>query len=84
MKLTDDDLAAWRALPVSEFIKEATRRDIEDRIKHIKEAAWMGNPTSEDERLALHRLADLWRDYFFEADAQDFNGFMNPDAEIHE
>jgi hypothetical protein len=79
MKLTDDDLAAWRALPVSEFIKDALGQSLSLQIQACKDAAWAGPPWSEARRLALHKAFAIWED-MFESSAEDFIEIM----EIHE
>ncbi len=80
MKLTDDDLAAWRALPVSEFLKDAMGRSITRQVEECRDAAWAGEPWSDARRLALHRVLAIHADIFTDTPAADFEKIM----EIHE
>ena len=73
--LSQDDLEAWRAIPVAECIRAAITRSLQAQQDMAQAAYWAGRPWSEADRLALIRAQALFEDWF-EASADDFKAMM--------
>lgn len=62
MKITDDDLASWRANPVTEAVLAAMENFLTDQETQCKEAAWAGHPWPDERRQAVRLALSMWWD----------------------
>ena len=74
-KLSAEDLAEWRAHPVTALIQECLRLTLEAQAMACTAAYWAGNPWPEAERLSHLRAKAQWED-LFESDAADIRETM--------
>lgn len=73
--LTDEELDAWRANPVTEVMNAVLRRAFDAQKDAAMHAYWGGNPWPQEDLLALRRLEAL-REDFFESTADDVRAMM--------
>jgi hypothetical protein len=75
MKLTDDDLAEWRANPVTEHVINSFDAFLLNQEEQCKAAAWAGNPWPDERRQAARLATTLWWDAK-QANAKEINEML--------
>lgn len=73
--LTDEDLAAWRASPMTELLKACVERSLEVQKAVALDSYWAGNPWPPEQLAALKRSQAQFED-FFESSAEDLRVVM--------
>lgn len=73
--LTDEELDAWRANPVTETMRAVLSRAYEAQKDAALQAYWGGNPWPQEDLKALRRTRDVVED-FFESSADDVRATM--------
>ena len=79
MNLTQDDLDAWRANPVTEYLMGLMSQHLKERQVEYKDMYWEGAPT-DNSTYAFAKAYESILTSLMEADADDFAQLESADA----